>query len=461
MYLVATETAPCAPIRDLLRAAVGLLLIVALSPALALGTGRFPVQNISAREYGSAGPNWAVYQSRRGLLYVGGDSGVHEYDGVAWQSVAVPNRTVRSIAEDAHGRILVGGVGDLGYVDHDREGRLRYVSLVDQIPEGDRDFGDVWMIHVVPDGIFFQSWFRMFRWRTSSGAQSSNEPPPFEPRDLKIWRPDSVFGGLCQSNGRLFIQQQGVGLTELVGDRFELVPGGEIFADADIVGELDFASNVVIRSPDEMIIVNIRRGLFLHDGRSIRPFRTDADELLRTAYNNISVVLPDGSLAVGTYRAGLLVIDPSGHVQQIGRADGLVDESIHGVALDDHGGVWVAHKSGLSRLLVPTPVTWYDARDGLEGHVFDILRHEGRLYVATTQGVFTLSGDRFHAVSGIASETIALVSASGRLWSNSLHGVDEIRRMTSQRILSGRPQGPLVVSQLDPHKAYLAVEDGV
>ena len=67
-----------------------------------------------------------------------------------------------------HGRVLVGGYDELGYVDHDPEGRLRYVSLMDQIPESDRDFGDVWMIHVVPDGVFLQSWYRMFRWRHAS-----------------------------------------------------------------------------------------------------------------------------------------------------------------------------------------------------------------------------------------------------------------------------------------------------
>ena len=53
-----------------------ILLSVLLLPALALGAGRLSVQNISSREYGAAGANWAVFQSRQGLLYVGGDAGV-------------------------------------------------------------------------------------------------------------------------------------------------------------------------------------------------------------------------------------------------------------------------------------------------------------------------------------------------------------------------------------------------
>jgi len=161
---------------------------------------------------------------------VGGESGVHEYGGVSWQSVPVRNGIVRSLGEDVHGRILVGGVNELGYVDHDPEGRLRYVSLVDQIPEGDREFGDVWIIKGRPDGVFFQSWLRLFRWRAKSATPSSNGPLPFEAEDLTIWKPDSAFGALCESKGRLFIQQQGVGLTELVEELKRLRRQGQPLA---------------------------------------------------------------------------------------------------------------------------------------------------------------------------------------------------------------------------------------
>jgi len=43
------------------------------------------LRNFPAREYGAFFQNWCVTQDPRGLIYVGNNFGVLEYDGVRWR----------------------------------------------------------------------------------------------------------------------------------------------------------------------------------------------------------------------------------------------------------------------------------------------------------------------------------------------------------------------------------------
>jgi hypothetical protein len=113
------------------------------------------LHNFSPLDYGAAPQNWAVTQDQRGVIYVGNsDDGVLEFDGTRWRRIPVPNQsTVRSLGVDARGRVYVGCVGEFGYLDADAQGRMHYVSLLDRIAPGYRNFADVWRVFVTSDGV--------------------------------------------------------------------------------------------------------------------------------------------------------------------------------------------------------------------------------------------------------------------------------------------------------------------
>ena len=70
-----------------------------------------------------------MVQGAQGLIYVANNAGVLEFDGVRWRLIPVPSgATVRSLAADGSGRILVGAIGDLGALEPDAAGQLRFVS---------------------------------------------------------------------------------------------------------------------------------------------------------------------------------------------------------------------------------------------------------------------------------------------------------------------------------------------
>jgi len=50
------------------------------------------IKNYSAEEYKLHPQNWSVRQDKRGLIYVGNNGGLLEFDGVSWRTIDVPNR---------------------------------------------------------------------------------------------------------------------------------------------------------------------------------------------------------------------------------------------------------------------------------------------------------------------------------------------------------------------------------
>ena len=126
---------------------------------------RLLIQNFSPKDYGGAhAQNWAVLQDQRGIMYFGNGVGVLEYDGVAWRLIPVSNQTiVRSLEVDENNRIYVGAVGDFGYLAPDAAGQLSFVSLLDKVPEANRDFSDVWQTLHTRKGIYLRTHNYLFR----------------------------------------------------------------------------------------------------------------------------------------------------------------------------------------------------------------------------------------------------------------------------------------------------------
>src|SRR5688500_13206904 len=64
------------------------------------------LRNFSPKEYGAQSQNWDIVQDPRGVIYVGNNDGVLEFDGLRWRLIPTTNRTVvRSLAVDAAGRV--------------------------------------------------------------------------------------------------------------------------------------------------------------------------------------------------------------------------------------------------------------------------------------------------------------------------------------------------------------------
>jgi signal transduction histidine kinase/CheY-like chemotaxis protein len=420
--------------------------------------GGLLIRNYPPEAYNGGAQNWALLQDHRGVIYVGSTSSLLEYDGVTWRKIFTPTRTtVRSMAADASGRIYVGAVGDLGYLETDAKGETQFVSMVDKLPEDVRIFEDVWRTFATPDGIFFQTQIGLFRWANGT---------------MKVWKPTGrIFNRAQLANNTIYLGQTGGVLMALKGDELVPVPG------AERLGEEPYP--IVIPFDGTRLLMGTRsNGLFLYDGAALTPFTTDADDYLKRSNLYRGFVLPNGSLAFTTTSAGMVILDRQGHqLELIDERAGLQAPSVYYVMPDREGGLWLALGVGLARVEAQSPISIFGQNEGLRAAGGNVARFNGRLYIAHGQGVQYLEPGtgktipRIVSVTGVMNQCWdftrfedpagtspqLLLSASDGLFR--IEGDKAIPVVTSQN----RSFGAFVThqSKIDPARVWVGLADGL
>ena len=122
------------------------------------------VQNYSPQEYGAHRQNWQIAQAPNGILYFANGKGLLSFNGEEWNLTMIPNRGhVRSLAVDEKGTVFVGANNDFGKLVVDTNGKTVFQSFLPLIDTIDHNFGRVRKTIATPEGIYFQSYHRMFK----------------------------------------------------------------------------------------------------------------------------------------------------------------------------------------------------------------------------------------------------------------------------------------------------------
>ncbi|WP_077482920.1 ligand-binding sensor domain-containing diguanylate cyclase [Rhodanobacter sp. C06] len=428
----------------------------ASAPAASSEAGLPFIRNFDPRSYGAAAQNWSLAQDRQGVIYVGNvDGAVLAFDGARWQRIPVPNRAaVRSLALGADGRIYVGTVGDLGYLEPDATGQLGFVSLRDKIPPSERDFADVWSIHPTADGVFFATSTQLFRYR--NGA-------------MEVWKPKTSFHLSFLVDGKLYIREVGLGLLQLDGERLELSPGGSRFADEKIYALLPWRGPDA--QPGDLLAGTRTQGWFIRQGDSWRPWTTEADAAIRKGQLYNASWLADGRLAAGTLRGGLFLLDAQGHLlRTLTRGSGLSTNMMLAQFQDREGGLWIAAGNGISRIDLGSPLTYYGERGGLPDGVLALRRHAGTLYAGTTDGLYRLvdgADAHFERLPRVTGQIWGLAEVDDELLVASSDGVFALADGTSRQLLDTRQSArsttalSLRRSTRDPARVFVGYPDGI
>jgi signal transduction histidine kinase/CheY-like chemotaxis protein len=423
-----------------------------------IGVGIPVVENYTTKDYNGFGQVWTIAQDKQGLMYFGVSGGtVLQFDGVSWRKVFLSSNVVRSLAVDANDRVWVGSNGTFGYLEPDATGTSQYVSLLDRIPQGDRGFTDVWQTLPTPQGVFFRTFEHLFRWDGSR---------------MQVWTPapNSRFHALSMVRGRVYTDQEGIGLQEIVGDEIRNVPGGD--------GYKNSIKLFLHPYDDTRMVVSERNGLLsLYDGQKVTPFRTAADDYLKKSKLYTSTMLRDGSLCVTTLQGGVVIVNHDGSVRRvIDKPEGLLSSDALSTFEDREGALWIGSDNGMSRVMTEGTFSIY-------GNTFveDVNLYQGSIYATTVSGnsavarvVFDAQTHRpsLQALRG-ASQGWVLVDfkdPSGRAPEQLLVSTSEgVMRVNGDQMVPVIPalhglqeQGYFIgQSHTDPMRIYVGHSDGV
>jgi len=420
--------------------AVALTVVVQyLNAGLNPDTGAYVFQRYSAKQYGASPQNWGVAQDKRGILYFANTDGLLEFDGTWWRMIGLPGKHVRSVSVDTDGTVYVGGVGEFGLLKPDSTGTLKFVSLMDRVPQPDRGFDNVWRVLPTPEGVYFSAFDRLFRLNKDA--------------TIKAWRPEKKFARAFYVLNTLYVQTAGTGLMRMgKDDRLTPVPGGERFARESV--------NAAVALDAEALFTT-NSHLYRLTGSGVEPFATGADSWLASSLAYSMQILPGGEIAVGTRKGGLALLSRNGTVDRmLSTANGLADDWVSEIRVDSQGGVWLAQNNGITRF--NPGLSQFGKSERIEGDVQIIARHGGALYAGGTSGLFRLkpqSGTQpqFERVEGVTSTAWALICYGNDLLAGTDQGVFAISGNQARLIAeSGREAYDLSISLRDPDTVYVA-----
>jgi diguanylate cyclase (GGDEF)-like protein len=426
------------------RAALPWLLFVCLAAVPAAGAERgFPLITVFPAEVHKAGPqSFDIAQDRDGVLYFGNLHGLVIYDGAWWRLLELPDDQVAlSLATDDRGTLAMGLVGDFGYLARASSGSAMYRSLLGQIPESQRDFGDVREICHTAAGFLYVTETSLLLWNGSKVDVAATFEPDSAPR-----------GCFSEGNAVLLRGPKGLQQFDPVTRRITPTP-------------LTDSVQLLLRRADGKIIAVVRdKGIVEIDGDTITPWAPAASEWLKGEPASGGARLNDGRLVITTRQRGLAILDAGGNVEQILRDDaGLPDSVITEAMVDREGALWLAMEGPLVRIDASSPVSLFDARLGLRGGASDAAHYDGKLYAATSYGVHVIDDSgNVRRIDALKDSSWRVLPVDDELLVLNQRGLWSIRRDAPPRhVLDREGLYDLHRSKADPSRLWMSERRGV
>ncbi len=342
--------------------------------------GKLFTHYYSPKDHGFGTQNWDIAQDQNGMLYFGNQSGLIQYDGTNWELFKLSNSsTVRSVEITDNGKILVGGINELGYFSLDKAGSLKYSSLTPIIDSSYLDFGDVWNVEIIDGAWFFQSDRYLFRIKGNR---------------CKVWKNfGEYFYYTYKLNNELFIQVLGKGLYKVVADSMELIDKGDFFAQKKILSILPFNNKLLIGTREF--------GIYVYDSsqneHKISPLSnvsTEAKSINEYFIKNglySGLCFEKDKYVVGTLNSGALVFDKNFHVLDIISKESTGQScNIYFMHYACDGNLWLALDNGILKVELSVPFRYWNEETGISGTTTSIIEFDKTIYFSTANGIFYL-----------------------------------------------------------------------
>lgn len=362
------------------------------------------IRNFSKQEYKGGSQNWDMIQSSNGLMYFANNEGVLEFDGNTWRLIPMPNHSVvRSLAVDSLQRIYVGAYNELGFLEPDHLGRLTYHSLIDLIPDSERDFAEIWQIFPFKGGILFHSFQKILYYKDGK---------------ITCYNADTEFHYSFLINNELFFQEKEKGLCLWKNQQIEQLRGGAFFKDLEIVSVLPYTKRSVL-------IVTAVSGLFLFDGNTIQVWNKDLNIYFKKDQLFTGLSLSDNFYAFGSVMNGLYIVDKSGIlIQHINIDKGLQNNTILSIFQDKEDNLWLGLDNGIDYMEISSPLSMLNIEKNI-GTGYSSIIYDNYLYLGTNMGLFCkeLIGESNDLLK--ADDLVLVKNTSGQVWSLQVVG-DEL-----------------------------------
>lgn len=401
------------------------------------------IKNYNPSAYAAHVQNFDLVQDFRGVMYFANFAGVLEFDGQSWRTIqtsdSIPAR-VTSLDIDLKGRIYVGARGELGFLAPDLSGILRFNSLLDSLDVDNKRFQTVVNIIATDDEVFFITNSSILLWDGSS---------------FHVVKQDLSIQSAYYVHDKLYFFEPTKGLQYYYDEKFFSISLGDNISEAVEIRAM------LPLNEGKVLICTGNNGLLFLQNSSVTTALSPAVDYIRNSIFSCAILLKDGTIALGTERSGLVLLNPDGSMkQQINQ--GMQSENVNSLYEDQIGNLWLALDYGITQVAVSSHISFYDERKGVEGNVNQILRNKGRLFFATNNGLYSYDdeADAFAYNPLIESSCWSILPDGDKILAATSRGVFLVDERRVSLIDDGFSL-VLCLSQVDKSKVYVGQSEGI
>lgn len=319
------------------------------------------IQAIRTPAQGITDINSHLYQNEAGLLFIQNTNGIHLYNGNAFHFIPTTATPVMALSGDT---LFVGVFNKLYKLTASNNSIYRYqLKPIGQIPTETR----IQKLMAFNNQLWALVGNKIYQWQNNGFAP------------LMI-------------------------ADEAIQDVYAVRNDAWVVTAKKVIHETDATTNLHSRSSHEgrfkKIITWNGKSLGYHSQKglqwiadsSINNWLNETSSLLKKHAFSDMIPLNDTLLAVGTQNSGIIIVHKEGGIQKyIGPNSGLMDQNIQALFTDNNGNLWASHKKGVSRIEIPSSLNYFTHKHGLKGTINAAVLHDEKLYLGTSQGIYSYS----------------------------------------------------------------------
>lgn len=371
--------------------------------------------NFSRSDYQAGNKNWSLSEDEKGIMYIGNDLGLLEFDGIDWNLNKLHKAdVVRAIYAASNQTIFTGGYEEFGRWDRDISGILKYTSLSDNLPGGRLHNDDIWRIWKRDNLVYFQSFKNIYIYDQNNVYKFPQEK-------------DILF--LIKVKDELWIQEMAGSLFKIVGNQYEKIAGSEIFSKTEV--------RTVLPTPDNKYIIGTSSmGLYIYDGSEFKIW--NSNKSLIDGSVNCGLAASNGNYYFGTILSGIYEVSPNGNItNHFNTETYLHNNTVLSLYEDRSKTIWAGLDRGISCIQYLNGISCMTDPTGKIGAVYSASLYKGKLFIGTNQGVYYIDKNDLYSMNALSKFTL-LPKTGGQTWS--LNVIDD-------KLYCSHNQGLLIIDQ--------------
>jgi len=321
------------------------------------------IKTYSAKEIGFGTQNFCIIQGREGKIFAGNLHGVIIYDGAKWSLVKLPNESaVLALKVTKKGKILVGGIGELGYLKKNKFNQFEYISLKNKIPKIAQNLGRVNKFFSIGEKIIIFTKNFLFELNENKF------------KILKTLRKDKVNPNFFIYNKKLYMQTSEK-ITQVENDSNNLslkkLPSSKIFSQLE-------NNNILMKDGT----------IYNTDNKQNPNYLLNLEKWLTGTRISSICQIPEKILVIGNRDKGIAILNQTTKQMNIINIKvGLPANDVRDIVLTKDGFLWIVLDLGIAKINISSPISIFDKRTGIIDRINCVLRYNKTLYIGVSSGL--------------------------------------------------------------------------